>query len=51
MLPGVKIWHNQHEGMDPCCLVLPIQASGGGVVLCEVFLAHFGSVYLVYSIV
>lgn len=58
MLPGVINWHKQHEGMDPCCLVLPVQASGGGVVVCEVFLAHFGSkytkgflVYLEYSIV
>ncbi len=31
----VRIWHKEHESMDPSCLVSTVQA-GGGV------LAHFG---------
>ncbi len=29
----VRIWHKEHESMDPSCLVLMVQAGGGGGVI------------------
>ncbi len=29
----VRIWHKEHESMDPSCLVSTVQASGGGVMV------------------
>ncbi len=38
----VKIWHKEHESMDPSCFVSMVQARGGGVMVCgDIFLAHF----------
>ncbi len=35
----VRIWHKEHEGMDPSCLVSTVQAGGGGVIMVwEIFL-------------
>ncbi len=39
----VRIWHKEHESMDPSCLVSMVQAGGcGGVMLWGIFFAHFG---------
>ncbi len=35
----VRIWHKEHESMDPSCLVSTVQAGGG---VGDIFLAHFG---------
>ncbi len=32
LLRRVRIWHKEHESMDPSCLVSTVQAGGGGVV-------------------
>uniref|UniRef100_A0A8C7TKJ0 Uncharacterized protein n=1 Tax=Oncorhynchus mykiss TaxID=8022 RepID=A0A8C7TKJ0_ONCMY len=37
MLMAVRIWHKQHESMDPCCLVSTVQAGGGGVMVWGMF--------------
>ncbi len=29
---GVRIWHKEHESMDPSCLVSTVQADGGVMV-------------------
>ncbi len=29
----VRIWHKEHESMDPSCLVSTVQAGGGGVMV------------------
>ncbi len=29
----VRIWHKEHESMDPSCLVSTVQAAGGGGVM------------------
>ncbi len=35
----VRIWHKEHESMDPSCLVSTVQAGGGGVIMVwEIFL-------------
>ncbi len=33
----VRIWHKEHDSMDPSCLVSTVQAAGGGVMVwgCE----------------
>ncbi len=36
----VRIWCNEHESMDPCCLVSTVQAGGGGVMLWGIFSWH-----------
>ncbi len=38
----VRIWRKEHESMDPSCLVSMVQATGGGVMVWGIFLAHFG---------
>ncbi len=38
----VRIWRKEHESMDLSCLVSTVQAGGGGV-MGDIFLAHFGS--------
>ncbi len=35
----VRIWHKEHESMDPSCLVSMVQA-GGGVMVWEIFSWH-----------
>ncbi len=40
----VRIWHKEHESMDPFCLVSTVQAGGGGASgVGDIFLAHFVS--------
>ncbi len=34
----VRIWHKEHESMDPSCLVSTVQAGGGGVMVWGIFL-------------
>ncbi len=34
----VRIWHKEHENMDPFCLVSMVQAGGGGVICGGYFL-------------
>ncbi len=36
----VRIWHKEHESMDPSCLVSTVQASGGGVMVGGIFSWH-----------
>ncbi len=36
----VKIWHKEHESMDPSCLVSTVQAGGGGVMMWGIFSWH-----------
>ncbi len=36
----VRIWHKEHESMDPSCLVTTIQADGGGVTVWWIFSWH-----------
>ncbi len=36
----VKIWHEEHECMDPSCLVSMAQAGGGGVMVWDIFSWH-----------
>ncbi len=36
----VRIWRKEHESMDPSWLVSTVQ--GGGVMVGDIFLAHFG---------
>ncbi len=36
----VRIWHKEHESMDPSCLVLTVQAFGGGVMVWRIFSWH-----------
>ncbi len=36
----VRIWHEEHESMDPSCLVLKVQAGGGGVMVWGIFYLH-----------
>ncbi len=38
----VRIWHKEHESMDPSCLVSTVQAGGGGVMVWGILLALFG---------
>ncbi len=33
----VKIWRKEHESMDPSCLVLMVQAGGGGLMVWGIF--------------
>ncbi len=33
----VRIWHKEHESMDPSCLVSMVQAGGGGVMVWGIF--------------
>ena len=35
----VRIWHKEHESMDPC-LVLMVQAGGGVVMVWGIFSCH-----------
>ncbi len=35
----IRIWHKEHESMDPSCLVSTVQA-GGGVMVCGIFSRH-----------
>ncbi len=34
----IRIWHKEHESMDPSCLVSMVQAAGGGVMVWGYFL-------------
>ncbi len=36
----VRIWHKEHESMDPFCLVSTVQAGGGGAVVWGIFSWH-----------
>ncbi len=36
----VRIWHKEHESMDPSCLVSTVQAGGGGVLMWGIFSWH-----------
>ncbi len=36
----VRIWHKEHESMDPSCLVSTFQAAGGGVIVWGIFSWH-----------
>ncbi len=36
----VRIWHKEHESMDPSCLVSMVQAGGGGVMVWGIFSWH-----------
>ncbi len=36
----VRIWHKEHESMDPSCLVSTVQAGGGGVMVWGIFSWH-----------
>ncbi len=36
----VRIWHKEHESMDPSCLVSTVQAGGGGVMVWGIFYWH-----------
>ncbi len=36
----VRIWRNEHESMDPSCLVSMVQAGGGGVMVWAIFSWH-----------
>jgi len=36
----VRIWHKEHENMDPSCLVSTVQAAGGGVMVWGIFSWH-----------
>ena len=36
----VRIWRQQHESMDPSCLVSTVQAGGGGVMVWGIFSWH-----------
>ncbi len=38
----VRIWHKEHESMDPSCLVSMVQAGGGGVMVWGI---HFGTLW------
>ncbi len=33
----VRIWHKEHESMDPSCIVSMVQAGGGGVMVWGIF--------------
>ena len=33
----VRIWRQQHESMDPSCLISTVQAGGGGVMVWGIF--------------
>ncbi len=37
----VRIWHKEHESMDPSCLVSMFQAGGGGLMVWGIFSWHF----------
>ncbi len=36
----VRIWHKDHESMDPSCLVSTVQAGGGGLIVFRTFSWH-----------
>ncbi len=36
----VRIWHKEHESMDPSCLVSKVQAGCGGVIVWGIFSWH-----------
>ncbi len=36
----VRIWHKEHESMDPSCLASTVQAGGGGVKVWGIFSWH-----------
>ncbi len=36
----VRIWHKEHESMDPSCLVSTVQAAGGGVMVWGIYSWH-----------
>ncbi len=36
----VRIWHKEHESMDPSCIVSMVQAGGGGVMVWGIFSWH-----------
>ncbi len=36
----VRIWHKEHERMDPSCLVSTVQAAGGGEMVWGIFSWH-----------
>ncbi len=36
----VRIWHKEHERMDPSCLVSTVQAGGGGVMVWGIISWH-----------
>ncbi len=33
----VRIWHKEHESLDPSCLVSTVQAAGGGIMVWGIF--------------
>ncbi len=37
---SVRIWHEEHESMDPSFLVSMVQAAGGGVIVWGIFSWH-----------
>ncbi len=37
---SIRIWHKEHESMDPSCLVSTAQAAGGGVMVWGIFYWH-----------
>ena len=45
----VRIWHKQHESMDPSCLVSTVQA--GGVMVWGIFSTHWAHIGYQLSIV
>jgi len=36
----VRIWHKQHESMNPSCLVSTVRAAGGGIMVWGIFSWH-----------
>ncbi len=40
---GVRIWHKEHESMDPSCLVSMVQAGGCGAMVWGIFSWHTSS--------
>ncbi len=36
----VRIWHKEHESLDPSCLVSTVQAGGGGVMVWGILSCH-----------
>ncbi len=36
----VRIWHKEHESMDPSCFDSTVQAAGGGVMVWGIFSRH-----------
>ncbi len=41
----VRIWSKEHESMNQSCLVSMVQAGDSGVMVWDIFLAHFGPLW------